>query len=537
MPNYTSPGVYIEEIASGVRPMEGASTSTVGFVGVAKRGKVYGVPEFVGSFGEYKRKFGGYLSDGGRARHYMPNAVEQFFANGGSRCYVVRVLDVENGADDNKLKFKQGSIISTTLGSLTDTPKVLCTFTTTSEGSWADSLELKYRADPVDTSKYEFSVVCDGIQESYQKVSLQKDTPNFITSVFEKSLFVNATVPAAATFSQLSAAFNAGLCDCDERSAADANEWSSVALAYATLPNPYNRPSPFSYPNKVTDAIRGEDGGTGSRSGLCALEDVSDISIVVVPGSTADAELAAITAHCKKMGNRVCILDMPEKENNLTELKKHRLKVMTSRAAMYHPWTSVYNPLVSAYTFIPPSGAVAGIYARTDSVRGVFKAPANEVVAGCNALQVQLGTPEQDILNPLGINLIRNIPGQGIRVWGARTCSSDTTLRYVNVRRTLIYIEETIRNNMGWVVFEPNQSALWTKIKGTVKMFLGTMWREGALVGASEEKAYFVDIGLGTTMTQDDINNGRLICEIGVAISHPAEFVVFRISQIMESNS
>jgi hypothetical protein len=171
-----------------------------------------------------------------------------------------------------------------------------------------------------------------------------------------------------------------------------------------------------------------------------------------------------------------------------------------------------------------------GIYARSDNTRGVHKAPANEVVRACVGLDTQFNKGEQDILNPKGVNLIRAFPGQGIRVWGARTVSSDPSWKYVNVRRLFIFLEETIKANTNWAVFEPNDEALWTRVHRTISVFLNGMWRNGSLAGTSADEAFFVNIGR-STMSQDDIDNGRLVCVIGVAPVKPAEFVIFRITQ------
>ncbi|MGL4790221.1 MAG: phage tail sheath family protein, partial [Anaerotignaceae bacterium] len=199
-------------------------------------------------------------------------------------------------------------------------------------------------------------------------------------------------------------------------------------------------------------------------------------------------------------------------------------------AAMYHPWVKVLDPLTKNTTAIPPSGSIAGVYARTDSTRGVHKAPANEIVSACVGLDCNYTAGEQDILNPKGVNLIRSFPGQGIRVWGARTVSSNSLWRYVNVRRLFIFIEESIRVSTNWVVFEPNDQILWLRVRRTIELFLTDLWRAGALSGGTAEDAFFVDIG-ANTMTQGDIDNGRLICVIGIAPVKPAEFVIFRITQ------
>ena len=203
---------------------------------------------------------------------------------------------------------------------------------------------------------------------------------------------------------------------------------------------------------------------------------------------------------------------------------------------MYHPWLSVFDPLLKKNSYTPPSGAMAGIYARVDNTRGVWKAPANEVVRNATGLSVHYNEAEQGKLNPKGINLIRSLPGMGIRVWGARTCSSDGNWKYINVRRLFIYLEESIKANTSWAVFEPNDENLWSRVSGTIRVFLTTLWRDGALTGSTSDEAFFVNVGK-STMTQDDILNGRLICVIGVAPVRPAEFVIFRITQKMEDAS
>jgi len=190
----------------------------------------------------------------------------------------------------------------------------------------------------------------------------------------------------------------------------------------------------------------------------------------------------------------------------------------------------IYDPRTNTNLLVPPSGHVAGIYANTDIERGVHKAPANYVVQGATALQFQITKGEQDILNPRGVNCLRVFPGRGLRVWGARTCSSDPLWKYINVRRLLLYIEESIDEGTQWVVFEPNNEKLWGRVKATISEFLTRVWKDGALMGTKPEEAFFVKCDR-TTMTQDDIDNGRLICIIGVAPVKPAEFVIFRIAQ------
>ena len=283
--------------------------------------------------------------------------------------------------------------------------------------------------------------------------------------------------------------------------------------------------------SKVTaGTFIGEDNGPGQRTGIQAFVENNAISMMAVPGITIPEVVVSLVGHCETMKNRVAVLDMPADMAKPKDLIEYRGMIDSTYAAMYHPWIQVYDRAAKKPGFIPPSGAVMGIYARTDITRGVHKAPANEAIY-CTGLKVNYTKSEQDILNPEGINLIRQIPGQGIRVWGARTASSNSTFRYVNVRRLFIYIEESIKANTNWVVFEPNDVTLWTRVNLTVSTFLDNLWRNGMLAGSTPSEGYFVEIG-SNTMTKDDIMNGRLICNIGIAPVRPAEFVIFRVSQL-----
>jgi Bacteriophage tail sheath protein len=188
------------------------------------------------------------------------------------------------------------------------------------------------------------------------------------------------------------------------------------------------------------------------------------------------------------------------------------------------------DPGTGAGKLIPPGGHVLGVYARTDSERGVFKAPANEVLRGVLDLEFAIDDNTQDVLNPRGVNVTRSFPGRGILVWGARTISSNALWKYVSVRRLFIFLERSIYEGTQWVVFEPNDDRLWARVVDTIRGFLRDQWRLGALFGRTEQEAFFI-ICDRTTMTLDDILNGRLICEIGIAPVRPAEFVVFRIFQ------
>uniref|UniRef100_A0A832A673 Phage tail protein n=1 Tax=Desulfacinum infernum TaxID=35837 RepID=A0A832A673_9BACT len=273
---------------------------------------------------------------------------------------------------------------------------------------------------------------------------------------------------------------------------------------------------------------------------LKLLESIDDIAIVAAPGYSDTAQYSAIQqsliAHAENMRYRIAVLDSPPGVD-MQEVREIRGAIDTTYAAYYYPWVMVSNPLsrpgndrIPQEIAVPPSGFVTGIYARNDVQRGVWKAPANEVVRGAIRLEREITQAQQQVLNPLGVNCLRFFPGRGFRVWGARTASSDPEWKYVNVRRYFIFLEHSIDRSTQWVVFEPNGERLWGNVRATVSAFLYNQWVSGALLGAGPEEAYFVRCDR-STMTQDDLDNGRLICLIGVAVLKPAEFVIFRIGQ------
>jgi len=262
------------------------------------------------------------------------------------------------------------------------------------------------------------------------------------------------------------------------------------------------------------------------------LDPFRDVSLVHAPGETDQDIATAIVDHCEELKFRFAVLDSAKGDaGNPGDVDpRSKLSIDSSYAAYYYPWIVSSDPRTGARKLIPPGGPVLGVYARTDTERGVFKAPANEIVRGALALQNNLTDADQDTLNPRGVNAIRSFPSRGIRVWGARTLTSNTLWKYVSVRRLFIFLERSIYEGTQWVVFEPNDDALWARVKDTIRLFLRNQWRQGALFGAKEEDAFFITCDR-TTMSQDDILNGRLICEIGIAPVRPAEFVVFRVFQ------
>jgi len=282
-------------------------------------------------------------------------------------------------------------------------------------------------------------------------------------------------------------------------------------------------------------------------SALRSFEAIDEIAIVAAPGITTAAARSAIVDHCTKLEDRFAILDAteaietdgvfdptlldPSNDDNI-------LPDNSDYAAVYVPWIQVFDPATAiqdpagtGLVYVPPSGHVAGIYARVDTERGVHKAPANEVVRGALGLRYGISRPIQDGLNPHGVNAIRDLNGN-IRVWGARTIGGDRNAewKYVSVRRLFLFLRESIDEGTQWVVFEPNDASLWAKITRNVTAFLTNVWRDGALFGATPAEAFYVKCDEETNPPElRDI--GQVVTEIGVSVVKPAEFVIFRISQ------
>ena len=570
MAEYLSPGVYVEEFESGLRPMEGVGTSTAGFVGMAEKGNVIGTPEFVSSFADFTRKFGGYLSENTHGEYrYLAYSVEQFFANGGTRCYVMRVVP----ADAKSASLKLGTVSFAAKNPGKWGNEVTITATPATKGK-AAVLETIDGADGVKTYTLSnasgfaagdtVAAVVNGKAVAYTKVASVQDDKITLTSALKEDMVDKNVVPkkqlitcecnieirykdiievyekvslnAESTNFIGKAVSRSQVVDVEATEPAEAVAIYSIFTDKADSQKAIVRLAGGEDGGKkgITDDIfMGVDNGPGKRTGLASFIELNNVSIMAIPGVTSPAVQLALCAQCANLGSRFAVLDLPLNVTKSQDALACREKIDSDYAAMYHPWIQIYDSLNKKPAYIPPSGAVCGIYARTDAERGVHKAPANEVIYNAIGLSCLYNKAEQDILNPAGVNLIRALPGQGIRVWGARTCSSNTLWKYVNVRRLFIYLEESIKANTNWAVFEPNDTFLWTRVRSTISSFLRDMWRAGALVGETEAQAFFVNVGRDT-MSQNDILNGRLICEIGVAPSRPAEFVIFRITQMME---
>lgn len=597
MPEYLSPGVYVEEYEAGAVPMEGVGTSTAGFIGLAEKGDVIGKPQLVTSFSDYVRIFGGYLSETKFGdKRYLPYAVEHFFINGGSRAFVMRVCPADAKAastkSDSVLSFSArnpgewGNRIKVTVSPVSRVKTQVYevngndAVVRNTDGfgigdivEFADGNSSVYNRitaieektvtfeNPVpehivDTalvpSKFmksceiDISVKYGDAKEDYLFVSLNTESPDYVVSRMAKSELVSVRIGEEKTES--AAPVNSG--DHEDESEKEETEDAPAAAPAGGISAPFEAVggkgsvmvlqlsggTDGSVESVFAAEYIGADGGPGKRSGIQAFIENSDVSLMAVPGITVPEVQMSLIAHCENLKSRFAVLDMPKDRKKTDELIEYRDMFDSHYAAFYHPWIQIFDPLSKKNIIAPPSGSMLGIYARTDNTIGVHKAPANEVVRACTGLASTYNTAEQDLLNPRGINLIRSFPGRGIRVWGARTATSNATWKYINVRRLFIYLEESIRANTNWVVFEPNTEALWGRVKRTIEMFLASTWRSGALAGTSPSEAFFVEIGR-STMTQDDIDNGRLICVIGAAPVKPAEFVIFRIGQYTsESN-
>jgi hypothetical protein len=318
----------------------------------------------------------------------------------------------------------------------------------------------------------------------------------------------------------------------------------------ASLPEAQRAPKPGKYvlaaaaPAKQDLSSGDFEGDAARRQGMGGLVAIEEVSIVCMPDAVTllngddvifrDAQ-GKMISHCESLGDRMCILDTPPDliPQDVLEWRKNTAGYDSKMAALYWPWLEVIDPLSKRPIMVPPSGHVAGLWARTDDQRGVHKAPANEVVMGATSLGFQLTSVEQGELNRLGINCIRAFSGRGIRVWGARTMSSDPEWRYINVRRLFNFVSQTLMEGTQWSVFEPNDERLWLKLRASVSNFLTNLWRGGALFGTSPDQAFFVKCDAETN-PPEVIEAGQVICEVGISPVKPAEFVIFRLSQYID---
>lgn len=577
MPEYLAPAVYVEETSFRAKSIEGVSTSTTAFAGPTRKGPVGETPELITSFGDFERSYGGFEDlrfleeqDGVtvevRTTNFLANAVKNYFDNGGSRLFVARVLQVggiagdgiarsafigDGPADEDNIRFvgrSPGAIAdglvqvvlvsspATTQVALSRAPQGTLldnngTLFIKAGNQWLDSADATLAVAPDPAATFVSINLLfrdrDNNESFYENLGFAPTHPRFIGNVLN-------LVPSRR-IEQLENTYAVVL-------GANVNGFRLHAIIDAAIPVPS-----AAEPNPVAEILiaGGNDGLEPTTAAytdpLDQLSRVEDISIVAAPGYAAYTDAqgiqdALITHAERRRAYRFAVLDIPAGQTPVQAVAE-KARVDSSYAGMYYPWIVVSNPLsrpddesIPREIALPPSGFVCGIFARNDNTKGVAKSPANEVVRGALRYETDINFAEQELLNPRGVNCLRFFPGRGNRLWGARTTSSDPEWKYVGPRRYFIYLENSIDRSTQWSVFENNGPQLWSNIRETVTSFLYNEWVNGSLLGANPEEAYFVRCDR-TTMTQNDLDNGRLICQIGVSVLKPAEFVVFRIGQ------
>ena len=516
MPNYLSPGVYVEEVDRGSKPIEGVGTAVAAFVGFTERAPADDSddpdgrrPRLVTNWAEFQKHYGGFAEG-----VLLPHAVYGYFNNGGGACYICRIPHTSSSARP------RGALPSATKAEL-ETLQVEAL----EPGATIEVvIEAGAESEEAQSPQFTMKVRSGGKEvESFADLTVGKGKRAADTVVNAESKYVRVKVASA--------------------------QGTTVADRI---------PAVGTYPLKVAQtaaiAVSGKDfeGAEAERTGISGLLIADEVTMVIAPDLVTaatkngkfDLDLfkavqTVMITHCELVGNRMAILDPPPGLNaqGVKEWRADQAMYDSKYAVLYYPWIKVPNPLADAGASngdktlaIPPSGHLAGIWARNDTARGVWKAPANEVVRGAVDVATKVTKGEQDLLNPIGINCIRPFGVRGIRVWGARTLSSDPAWRYVNVRRLFNFVEDSILLGTQWVVFEPNDLDLWERVKRTINAFLLGLWRQGALFGATPEEAFYVKCDAETN-PPESVDEGKLVVEIGIAPVKPAEFVIFRISQ------
>ena len=461
MPEYLRPGVFIEEIERGPRPFEGVPTSTAAFLGEAERGPIS--PRLVTGYTEYKRWFGDVF--GSRDR-FLPYAVNGFFENGGKRLFVCRV--VGEGAAKARASF--GDFDVTAIGA----------------GDWGNRVFVTIKASTTKTKDGDgnpvpvgFRLVAaywsDPLDEPFDPTDVENRTKAPRPQIFEDfdDLEIN---PRSADFWEKRLTDNSSLIVLTNLSN---DETAEPEPGEGLLEDGRDDPTEVGVNDFQGVPVGGQ---RDDPQGLFALEldPYREVALVYAPSPPAqpDEIAKAVVTHCEQMRFRFAVIDAPLNAADTNSLDPRTDLVETEYAAIYHPWLRVSDPQNGALKYVPPGGYALGVYARTDSERGVWKAPANETVRGAVSLKFDINDAQQEVLNPRGVNAIRSFPGRGIRVWGGRTLSANSLWKYVSVRRLFIFLERTIYENTQWVVFEPNDDRLWARVKDSVRLFLRSQRRQ-----------------------------------------------------------
>ncbi len=544
--SYLSPGVYVEEVAGGSKPIEGVGTSVAGFIGFAEKGP-YNEPVLVTNWTQFRETFGDFMEGS-----YLAHSVYGYFNNGGGVCYVARMggngkgkgntaqqpaqrlIPGRTGAANNLLQVSAlpgapAGVVIEVAGPAPEAPGTAAPAEAKGDGKGkTESTAAPTLADGPGAGPeavFTLNVHVGDAQESFANVSLKRGAPRFVETVVNegrtRSKLVQIRVDPTADEMALTAPPQLGL---------------------------FNLEDPP--PAVVVDGVSPSEyvGDPAERSGLGGFDAIDDLTIVCAPdlmsayqhGWLDDEGVrsvqTALIDHCERNGDRVAILDAPPglKPQAIKDWRMNKARYDSSYAAFYYPWIKVADPVSGKTISVPPSGHIAGVWARVDGERGVHKAPANETIRGVIDLDFQTSTNEQTLLNPVGINCIRAFPGGGIRIWGARTLSSDPEWRYLNVRRVFNYVRGSILIGTQWAVFEPNDARLWSRLRYDISAFLSRLYMTGALFGASDKQAFFVKCDAENNPAKV-VDAGQVIVEIGIAPTKPAEFVIFRVHQISPS--
>jgi uncharacterized protein len=522
MPTYTAPGVYVEEVASSQKVLSAAPTAVAAFVGFTERAPTDDpndpqglAPRLVTSWSQFEALYGSFAHG-----CVLPLSVYGYFANGGSIAYICRIPNTDPSGQPSRLALPAADrALGTPLQIESVDPDADITVDIATEDVGADA--------PDGPSPFTLTVLVGGDPvESFPDLGFGAGDRNVATVVNKTSTKIKVEL----------------------------NIDKGVDLkSQLELLKPGRYPLEKAAPVPVPVTGRKFAGSESARNGINGLAVADDVTMVLVPdlvtaATKEDGSLdlnlwkavqTALISHCEQNGNRMAVLDAPPGMNP-QQIKEWRGEVAmydSAYAALYYPWIKVENPIGSngnAEVFIPPSGHVAGVWARTDETRGVWKAPANDTMRGVLDIERTITQNEQSLLNPIGINCIRPFGTRGIRIWGARTLASDSDWRYINVRRLFNMIEATILEGTQYAVFEPNDMSLWEGVSRTLTAFLRGLWSAGALFGATADQAFYVKCDAETN-PPESIDEGKLIVEVGIAPVKPAEFVVFRISQQKQS--
>ncbi|MCW2608161.1 MAG: tail sheath protein [Frankiales bacterium] len=512
MPQYLSPGVFVEEMPPAARPIEGVSTSIAAFVGLAASGP-FDEPVLVTNWTQFVKTFGDFIEGS-----YLAHAVYGFFTNGGTTCYIVRV-----GAASAKSQPLELPAATAQIHGTDKTPAYAVHALEPGDAGSTLSVDVSPVASDGPDDSYTV-VVRRGTEpvETFEGLTTKRGKTNLATAVTTQSKLIRIEeVAKTGTIDKLAP--------------------GSTPLA-----------TPLAALIPAQAAVGPDDyvGSAAARTGFGVLETLEDVTMVAVPDLVAALQQGAldlegfkavqlgVVNHCELMGDRMAILDPPP-GLSAQQVKDWRTDVAgydSKYAALYWPQVKVFDPLSGRNILVPPSGHLAGLWSRSDAERGVHKAPANEVLRGVVDIETTITRGEHDQLNPIGVNVIRSFPGRGVRVWGARTLSSDPAWRYINVRRLFSFVEDSLLGSMDWVVFEPNDRDLWARISREVNSFLFRLWQSGALFGASPNEAYYVKCN-DETNPSENIEAGLVTTEIGMAAVKPAEFVVFRLASLPTGTS